>query len=74
MIDLQITLLSWLLYYKDFHHYHALSHQHNEKYGKKYVANAPQNAGNRISEGLSFKLFRGRIPVDTPDFGGGPWK
>ena len=31
----------------------------------------PQNVGNRISEDLNFKIFRGRMPLDTP---GHPYK
>ena len=27
-----------------------------------------QNAGNRISEALDFKIFRGRIPPDPPTY------
>ena len=27
-----------------------------------------QNAGNRISEALDFKIFQGRIPPDAPNY------
>ena len=36
----------------------------SQNFNKKYA----QNAGNRISEALDFKIFQGRIPPDPPTY------